>query len=184
MQFSLELNSNKESVSAGYLSLPVSIHRRPDFSLSGVFWGHGGPAKQSVRAEASGTGGHQLIQGGAAGWGEAAANVLMLKGLSENRAREARWAGGTIFHCGGIQTVSSALSEGFLVFFQKSSQIFKGQHNGGFLTWFQPFFFHSKLEETYKPLTVLTNPTKPRRVSWMWTYSEEKVSISMHVLHV
>lgn len=46
----------------------------------------------------------------------------MLKGLSENRAREARWAGGTIFHCGGIQTVSSALmSEGcfFLFFFFK-----------------------------------------------------------------
>lgn len=58
----------------------------------------------------------------------------MLKGLSENRAREAQWAGGTIFHCGGIQTVSSALSEGFLFFFQKSSQIFKGQHNGSFLT--------------------------------------------------
>lgn len=43
----------------------------------------------------------------------------MLKGLSENRAREAQWAGGTIFHCGGIQTVSSALSEGFLFFFSK-----------------------------------------------------------------
>lgn len=50
----------------------------------------------------------------------------MLKGLSENRAREARWAGGTIFHCGGIQTVSSALSEGFLfVFFKKVLRFLK-----------------------------------------------------------
>lgn len=44
------------------------------------------------------------------------------------------------------------------------SLCFDGQQNGALLTRFQPFFFHSKLEETYKPPTVLTDPTKPRRV--------------------